>query len=218
MSSPVELRSGQLAGRVAAVLLAASPWVPMSAPAHAGGIESRVRSADDKPMVDAVVYAIPAQPVPPVSGKTIVIDQVNREFTPHVSVVQTGTAVSFPNKDNIRHHVYSFSPAKVFNLKLYSGVPSLPVVFDKAGEVSLGCNIHDRMSAFVLVVDTPWFAKTGTDGAARMRDLPAGDYVVHVWHPDTGDVSGGQTVHLKTDTAALQFVLPSAQQRPAAGR
>lgn len=215
MSSPAERRVGRIARRVAAALCS---LIFASVPAHAGGIDARVRGVDDKPMVDAVVYALPAQPMPPVAGKTVVVDQVNREFTPHVSVVQTGTAVSFPNKDNIRHHVYSFSPAKVFNLKLYSGVPSSPVVFDKAGEVSLGCNIHDRMSAFVLVVDTPWFAKTGADGMARMRDLPAGDYMVRVWHPDTGEAPGGQTLHLKSDTAVVQFVLPAAPHRPAANR
>ena len=119
-----------------------------------------------------------------------IIDQVNKQFTPLVSVIQVGTPVSFPNKDNIRHQVYSFSPAKTFELKLYSGVPSQPVVFDKPGLVVMGCNIHDRMLAYVQVVDTPWFAKTGADGAARIEGLPAGDYQVHVWHYGAVDPAG----------------------------
>lgn len=142
-------------------------------------------------LADAVVYAVP------VNGKAVarqpsaaIIDQVNKQFTPLVSVIQVGTPVSFPNKDNIRHQVYSFSPAKTFELKLYSGVPSQPVVFDKPGLVVMGCNIHDRMLAYVQVVDTPWFAKTGADGAARIEGLPAGDYQVHVWHYGAVDPAG----------------------------
>ena len=83
------------------------------------------------------------------------IDQVNKEFVPLVSVVQTNTEITFPNSDNIRHSVYSFSPAKVFSLKLYAGKSAAPVIFDKAGLVVLGCNIHDLMVSWLLVVDTP---------------------------------------------------------------
>ena len=111
------------------------------------------------------------------------IEQVRKSFMPQVSAVQVGAAVEFPNNDTVRHHVYSFSPAKVFELKLYSGKPEKPVVFDKAGLVVLGCNIHDQMVAYVSVVDTPWFAVSGNDGAAPIRDVPPGDYQVQVWHP-----------------------------------
>lgn len=110
------------------------------------------------------------------------MDQIDKEFVPLVVPVQVGAAVSFPNKDNIRHHVYSFSPAKRFELKLYSGVPAKPVVFDRPGPVTLGCNIHDWMVGYIYVVDTPWFGKTSADGVASF-ELPAGDYVVKVWHP-----------------------------------
>jgi hypothetical protein len=91
--------------------------------------------------------------------------------------------VTFPNSDNIRHQVYSFSKAKTFNLKLYSGTQAAPVVFDKAGLVVLGCNIHDRMVAFVGVVDTPYFAKTDASGRATI-DLPPARYAMKVWHPN----------------------------------
>ena len=119
--------------------------------------------------------------VPPRSS-TALIDQVGREFVPLVSVVQTGALVSFPNKDNIRHQVYSFSPAKTFELRLYSGTQASPVVFDKPGLVTLGCNIHDNMIAYALVVDSPWFAKTDAAGKALLDGLPAGDYEIHAWH------------------------------------
>jgi hypothetical protein len=97
-------------------------------------------------------------------------------------VVQTGTPVQFPNHDTVRHHVYSFSPAKTFEIKLYVGTPAQPVVFDKPGTAVLGCNIHDQMVAWVHVVDTPWFALT-RQGAARIEDAPAGTYQLQVWHP-----------------------------------
>jgi hypothetical protein len=100
-----------------------------------------------------------------------------------VSVVRTGTAITFPNSDQIRHQVYSFSPAKLFTLKLYAGSPKVAVVFDKPGLVVLGCNIHDSMVAFVGVVDSPYFAKTSASGTAVLN-LPAGHYRLRVWHPD----------------------------------
>jgi hypothetical protein len=91
--------------------------------------------------------------------------------------------VFFPNKDNIRHQVYSFSPAKQFELPLYAGTPAKPVVFDKPGIVVLGCNIHDWMIGYIYVSESPYFAKTGADGKAQLSDLPTRSYRVRVWHP-----------------------------------
>jgi plastocyanin len=107
--------------------------------------------------------------------------QRDRQFQPALLIVQTGTAVSFPNFDVVRHHVYSFSPIKVIDVKLYSGTPSEPIVFDKAGVATLGCNIHDRMSAHVVVVDTPLFAITDATGSVKF-ELPAGEHRLKVWH------------------------------------
>lgn len=130
---------------------------------------------------NAVVYAEPdtksAAPRSPA-----IIEQRGRKFNPLVSVVQAGSDISFPNFDSVRHHVYSFSPAKKFELKLYSGVPTNPVNFDKAGTVVLGCNIHDFMLAFIHVVDTPYFAKTDATGKANLKSLPAGAYTLKTWH------------------------------------
>lgn len=109
------------------------------------------------------------------------IGQRDKQFTPQLLVVQTGTAVSFPNFDTVRHHVYSFSPIKVIDIKLYAGTPAEPVVFDKPGVATLGCNIHDRMSAHVVVVDTPLFATTDAQGMA-VFDLPPGSHTVKAWH------------------------------------
>nr|QQZ50020.1 hypothetical protein JKL49_25860 [Phenylobacterium glaciei] len=98
-------------------------------------------------------------------------------------IVPVGSNVNFPNKDNVRHHVYSFSPTKKFELKLYGRDESRSVLFDKAGVVALGCNIHDQMIAYVVVVDTAYAAKTGADGFALIRNAPAGNAVMTVWQP-----------------------------------
>ena len=151
----------------------------------AATLNVHVRNARGIPMQDAVVYAIRdgREPGPP-ARRTATMDQKNRTFVPHVLPVQVGTAVQFPNSDDIRHQVYSFSDAKKFQLPLYTGTPANPILFDKPGVVILGCNIHDRMSAYIIVVDTPHFAATGRDGSASLPNLGAGRYTVHVWHPD----------------------------------
>jgi plastocyanin len=160
--------------------------------AIAGAIQMLVQDKTSKPVGDAVIVAMPvnvnsasttSETSASTTTATIIVDQVNKTFVPHVLPVRLGTTVSFPNKDNIRHHVYSFSPAKTFELPLYMGIPASPVKFDKVGVVTLGCNIHDWMVAYVYVVDTPYFGRTGTDGVLVLNDLPAGKYLVRTWHP-----------------------------------
>lgn len=156
----------------------------LAAPALAAAAPLTVSVSDaaGRPLAQAVVYVLlrgVTQSAAP--GVTAQIGQRERQFLPHVSVVQTGTAVAFPNFDTVRHHVYSFSPIRRFELKLYAGTPSEPVVFDKAGTAVLGCNIHDRMSAFVHVVDTPLFAQTGVDGKVTL-DVPIGEHRLRAWH------------------------------------
>ncbi|VXA94494.1 conserved exported hypothetical protein [Burkholderia sp. 8Y] len=151
--------------------------------AHAASVHVQVVDQAGAPVPDAVVYAVPASGrLPAAKPASAVIDQVKRRFVPLVSVVQTGASVTFPNKDNIEHDVYSFSPAKRFELNLYHGIPGAPVVFDKPGLVVMGCNIHDAMVAYLLIVDTPYFAKTDAKGAATIDNLPADAYRLIAWH------------------------------------
>jgi len=149
--------------------------------AGAAGVSITVADPAGQPLADAVASLEPlGQPAPvkPMAG--VQIEQVDRHFVPRVSVVTVGTPVAFPNHDTVRHHVYSFSPVKTFELKLYAGTPHEPVVFDKPGVAVLGCNIHDQMVAWVVVVATPWFARSGATGQARIADVPAGSYRLHV--------------------------------------
>lgn len=146
-------------------------------------IQVQVNDTTGKPLENAVVYAeSPSTKATLVSASSVNIAQKNKKFIPLVTVVQAGSSISFPNEDTVRHHVYSFSPAKTFELKLYSGVPTAPVTFDKAGVVVLGCNIHDTMVAFVNVVDTAYFGKTDANGKVSLKDLPNGQYTLKTWH------------------------------------
>ena len=157
----------------------------MAARTNAGTLQVAIVDQKGQPVEDAVVTATSAVPLPEHGALPEgVVDQIDKTFVPYVTVVRAGTEVRFPNSDNIRHHVYSFSPAKRFELPLYAGRHAAPVQFDKAGTVVMGCNIHDWMIGYVYVADTPYFAKTPADGSAQLRDLPAGQYAVRVWHPE----------------------------------
>jgi plastocyanin len=148
-------------------------------------VEATVVDDKGKSVEDAVVTLSAASPpgAPPRPSPAAAIDQIAKEFVPHVLPVPVGTAVSFPNRDNIKHHVYSFSAPKKFELPLYSGTPGSPVLFDKPGVVVLGCNIHDWMVGYVYVLTTPWFAKSGADGRVRLTDVAPGAYEARIWHP-----------------------------------
>jgi plastocyanin len=163
-------------------LLLGSAVLIMSSLSFAADITVEVRDSKGKLLSDAVVYIESSKTANLATSKAFEIEQKGRQFNPQVSVVQAGTQIHFPNKDKVRHHVYSFSPAKKFELKLYSGVPANPVLFDKAGTVVLGCNIHDTMLAYVHIVDTPYFAKTDASGVATISHLPEGSYELKVWH------------------------------------
>lgn len=152
--------------------------------AHAGALTIAFTDAAGAPLADAVAL------LEPVGGKVAVkpmadaeVSQAKRQFVPRVTLITTGTRVSFPNFDTVRHHVYSFSPTKTFELKLYAGVPAVPVVFDKPGVAVLGCNIHDNMSAWIVVADTPWSARSAVGGHARIEAIPPGNYKLRLWHP-----------------------------------
>jgi plastocyanin len=149
-----------------------------------GSFEAVVKDERGKPLSDVVVSLTHVGgAAPPPRQASAVMDQQNRTFVPLVLAVPVGTAVTFPNRDNIRHHVYSFSSPKRFELPLYMGTPAAPVLFDKPGVVVLGCNIHDWMVGYIYVSATPHFGKTTDDGIVRLADVAAGAYEARVWHP-----------------------------------
>jgi len=177
------------------ILLAVQACLGVQLPAHAAQLHTLVFGEDGKPLPNVVVMAMPEDGQLPAPKRTVeIVDQIDKEFVPYVKPVRVGSYVQFPNKDNIRHHVYSFSQPKKFELPLYSGTPSQPVLFDKPGIVKLGCNIHDWMLGYVYVTETPYFGKTGLDGRVDLDQLPPGRYVARVWHPL---MEGSETATIK---------------------
>jgi plastocyanin len=184
---------------------------------EAASIDVSVRDAAGNPVRDAVVYAVPTSGAVESKGaRTVAIEQIDREFVPNVSVIQVGTRVEFPNRDPIQHHVYSFSPAKTFEIKLYTGRPPAGILFDKPGVVTIGCNIHDWMLAYVLVVPTPYFAKLDASGSAPLGDMRPGTYEVFAWHPRQREAAAPVQVALDGPAAAtsVAFRLEVEPRKP----
>jgi plastocyanin len=177
--------------RTTVLLVRSAGLGALVAATHASGATIEVSVVDERgrPIENVAVYATPARAGehPSAAGgqhgaaPKAVMDQQDLQFTPHLLVVQAGTSVTFPNSDHVSHHVYSFSDTKSFELPLYKGDVYPPVVFDQAGIVVLGCNIHDGMLGYIVVVDTPHFAQTNEQGVALIDGLPSGDYVVAAW-------------------------------------
>jgi plastocyanin len=162
-------------------------WLALvSMPCAAAELEIRVVDERGGPLQSVAVFATPAadagSQAPARASPEAVMDQEKQRFNPHVLVVEAGTSVRFPNNDVVSHHVYSFSPTRPFELGLYKGNVYPPVLFDKAGLVVVGCNIHDGMLGYILVVDTPHFSLSDERGVARI-EVPPGDYSLEVWTP-----------------------------------
>jgi plastocyanin len=194
-----------------AFLLALSALGP--ALARAAVVAVTVTDEAGQPLPDAVVMLeTTATPKPPVRPMPMVeVSQARRQFQPRVTVVTVGTPVNFPNFDTVRHHVYSFSPIKTFELKLYAGVPAQPVVFDKPGAAVLGCNIHDRMAAWVVVVDTPYHARTDARGQVQLDGVPPGSYRLRAWHAGVpaGKEPAPVALNVAVGDARAQLTLPA---------
>lgn len=161
-------------------------------------------NAEGAPLADGVVALIPAQQPDYNDVPTALMDQRQNMFVPHVLAIRTNTLVRFPNSDDVRHHVYSFSPAKKFELRLYHGMTAEPVLFDKPGTVVLGCNIHDSMVAYIYVVESEYFAVSDNTGKVNIS-APAGSYELQVYHPYLLDEYPASAVQLN-ETAAAQTI------------
>lgn len=158
----------------------------LTGPAGAATLELKLAEARGAGVADAVVSLRPAdgRPLPalaPVPNATVA--QINRELVPYVTAVTAGTTVALPNNDTVEHHAYSLSPALKFDLPLYKPNMNKALEFKTPGVVTIGCNIHDWMIAYVVVLDTPWFAQSTASGAVTLPSVPAGRYIATIWHP-----------------------------------
>ena len=207
--------------------LLSMPAIPAVTSGHELSVSVRLVGSD-APVANAVVSVPSGLRPDPVIAE---IYQKDRAFHPHILVVPIGSSVDFPNRDNTQHHVYSFSPAKTFNIELYADRPAAPIIFDKPGIVELGCNIHDHMQGFVVVTDTSTFGQTNEHGQVTLPIDPGGakdnqgSITLNVWHPRLPDNThpvtreignGSQTVVVTLDlepAPATEGSLDRLQQR-----
>ena len=155
----------------------------MHASAWAVDVRVEVKAPNGEPIANAVVTISGPAVASSLRSDGLVMQQKDLAFSPFVLVVPRGASVSFPNFDQTRHHVYSFSPAGPFELKLYGAGETRSVRFTKTGTIAVGCNIHDQMTAFIRVTDAPWAAVTDKMGVVELRNVDAGDRLIEVWHP-----------------------------------
>jgi plastocyanin len=184
---------GSFTARLAAGVILCTVLLGAALPARSAELAVSVQDGSSRGVTGVVVLAEPDLPMHDRSAvRTVVMDQIRMQFVPNVLVIQTGSGVDFPNSDQIRHQVYSFSAAKTFELSLYAGRKYPPVVFDRAGLVTVGCNIHDNMIGYIYVTDSPFFGRTDASGQLLLHDLPAGGYTLTIWHPGLHE-PGGKT-------------------------
>lgn len=195
------------------VLLTAVLSAQVLSCAFAGTIDVTVLDPNGDPVPDVAVY-VPGQSnaAGGVAG-TAVMDQQDTRFVPHILVVRKGTSVDFPNSDVVAHHVYSFSKPNNFVLPLYKGDPHEPVTFEHDGIVTLGCNIHDHMLAYIVVVDTDAFGITGADGKASIEvsDVPDGAEL-NIWSPRIRDKELNRSI--TSEMASVTFSLQKKLRPP----
>lgn len=159
-------------------------WLLLAPAAFAAPMELRLAGGNAEDVAGTVVALRSTDAGRPLAAPLrAVMDQVDQQFVPHVLVVPRGSSVSFPNSDKVRHQVYSFSAIKRFELPLYSGTPPAPESFPISGVATLGCNIHDRMRAYVYVVDAQYYGRTDPNGLLKLADVQPGEYSVTIWHP-----------------------------------
>ena len=214
-----QIRSFMLPGLIGFVLIVV-PVLFQSQSALAQELRIELTDAEGNALEKAVIELI----LPPDLKSSYqavladVIDQQNKEFVPAVTVVPVGSEINFPNSDDILHHVYSFSPAKTFNIPLYGQGEndSFVETFPEPGIVEIGCNIHDWMLAYIYVAESSLYALSGEDGVAVLSGLPAGEFSLRVWHPRAAASLEEltQTVSLSTDkTTSLSLSLELQRDR-----
>jgi plastocyanin len=190
--------------------------------AVAGSVEVYVTDVDGQPVPEVAVFIRQSGVTPDVDNPpaSAVMDQRDVRFVPHILIVEKGALVDFPNSDVIAHHVYSFSRPNNFVLPLYKGTPPAPVHFMHDGIVTLGCNIHDGMLGYVVVVDTEVFGMTDAHGKVSLAvDDAATNYEINIWSPRIRDASGPLTQNVESVPAGgVRFELQKPLRPPHAGQ
>lgn len=182
--------------------------ISVSQMANATELAIHFSDAQGKPLENVVAVLIAEVPINYNDKPTAIMDQRNNMFVPGVLAIRTNTLVRFPNSDDVRHHVYSFSPAKKFELRLYHGMTAEPVLFDQAGKVVLGCNIHDSMVAHIYVVNSEHFSLSDRTGNLQLKNIPSGKYTLEIYHPKLSQDYPAETLTINQQgviTKAIQL-------------
>lgn len=216
------LRIGDQLCRIAARMIGLFVPLLFATSVFSSDVDVFVVDRDGQRVADVAVYAVKldGQMDLPAPTKNAVMDQIDRQFVPHLLVVQTGTPVEFPNSDTVAHHVYSFSHPNKFVLPMYKGEQHAPVTFDHSGVVSLGCNIHDHMLGYILVVDSAAFTKTDENGHASLSLEVPEEYVINIWSPrirDRDEFLSKALVTLDKPTSEVIFSLAKKLTPPHRG-
>tara|TARA_R100000656_G_scaffold112550_1_gene84704 strand:- start:429 stop:1061 length:633 start_codon:yes stop_codon:yes gene_type:complete len=177
-----------------------------SVPALSAQLLLTVTNQHGEVIPNAVAALVPTQATDFTSVPPAIMDQRDNMFVPGVLAIRVNTLVRFPNSDDVRHHVYSFSPAKKFELRLYHGMTAEPVLFDQPGTVVLGCNIHDSMVAYIYVVETDFFALSDQQGNIQLN-VPAGEYQLQIYHPQMRENFPASRLVLGDSTKQQSIVL-----------
>lgn len=202
----------RLASMCKALALAVIMSVIYSQTGHSATLDISIHDQADAPLAHTVVELIAPQSTlqsitPPSQIQQYSIAQQGLTFVPFVSAIPVGSKVEFPNRDKTRHHIYSFSDAKTFEIELYVGKPKDPVQFNQAGIVVLGCNIHDYMQAYIYIAQSPLVKVTDETGRVQFDDLPEHLYQLKLWHPWQLTPAEPLTVDIRADTQR-QFTVP----------
>jgi plastocyanin len=175
----------------------------------AASFTSTALKHDGTPLSGAVLTLEAIAPtLPPAAPAKAIMDQVNLSFVPDVLVVPVHSTVNFPNSDPISHQVYSFSATRKFQLPLYRGKPYPPVTFDEPGVVTLGCNIHDNMLAYIVVTGASFFGRSDARGEWTANNIAPGKYRLRLWHPllnETKEVE--RIVEVTADKTTIELKL-----------
>ncbi len=178
--------------------------------ANPGAATVYVTDAAGKPVADAVVWFAAEADADrdALASDVVIVDQIDKQFVPSLTVVRTGAEVEFPNSDSVSHHVYSFAQPNSFELPLYRGGETPRIRFDHAGVVTLGCNIHDAMIAYIVVLDAIDFAITDKQGIAHFERLPATDVAIQIWSPRLNAAKPVATERVESANALLTVRAP----------
>lgn len=211
---------GKIAGTMKLALIAGGLVVALilhSSQLSAASLTISITNQQQQPLADAVVE-LRSLSMSDIKPQRIQVAQQKLTFVPFVSAVPAGSEVDFPNLDKTRHHVYSFSPAKQFEIQLYADKPEAAITFDTPGIVALGCNIHDYMQAYIYVSESNLVAVSNEAGQLKWPDIAPGQYQLHVWHPWQLEPWQVTTLDLvmPLQTAAVSLAIDLSQQKPQA--